>query len=517
MTAGNYIEIKNCRVADARRDYLRNISWKYSKGQTWLVTGGSKSGKEHFAAALAQSLLIIPEESGGSFESAFLQKSALVSLENAAVLIAEERRRDESDYVEGGVDIGRTARAYIGEILKNGFDAACLEELSEVKLTGIEHILDRGLKYLSTGEIRRVLLTRALLSNKGLLVFSEPFAGLDCESQKILFEFFDALAAKESDSLPRLILCVDRYQNVPDSVNAVLEFSGGKISFNGTRADYESLLDTRQKNAEDNVSSVLFKESARAWTRQRQIESAEAKDTHKKAREEILVDMQNVNVAWGDNHVIRSLTWRVLRGEHWFIRGPNGSGKTTLLELITGDNMQVFSNHVAVFGAKRGSGETLWDIRKKLGIVSYRLHLEYRMVGGTPLEDVVVSGFHDSIGLYEPKTELEKIAARKWLALAGFAGRENEAFSSLSYGEQRAALIIRATVKCAPLLILDEPCHALDEQSRSMTLELLKTIAEEGCSTMLHITHDPLEMQPFEKHILELRPEQNPMYAILNG
>jgi molybdate transport system ATP-binding protein len=202
-------------------------------------------------------------------------------------------------------------------------------------------------------------------------------------------------------------------------------------------------------------------------------------------------------------------------GAHRFIRGPNGTGKTTLLELITGDNLQVFSNDVYLFGAKRGSGETLWDIRKKLGIVSYRLHLEYRMVGSTSIEDTVVSGFHDSIGLYEPKTDLEKIAAKKWLSNAGFSGRENAAFSSLSYGQQRAVLILRAAAKCPPLLILDEPCHGLDEDARTMILDLLETIADEGSSTMLHVTHDPTEMLACEKHILELRPGEEPMYAVI--
>jgi molybdate transport system ATP-binding protein len=508
MSETNYIVIKNCRVADARRDYLRGISWTYAKGQAWLITGGGASGKEHFAAALAGDLLVIPQEKGGSFNSVFAGTSALVSLENAASLIAEERRRDESDYIEGGVDIGRTARAYIGEVLPNASDAAFLESLAEIKLTGIAGILDRGLKYLSTGEIRRVLLARALLSGKKLLVLSEPFAGLDSESRTTLFAFFDTLAPQNSAAQPRIILCADRYENAPSSVSAVLEFRDGKISFNGERADYETLLDGRKKNADTDAALCAFTDSAREFARERRTETVGEKP---------LIVMRNVNVAWGDNHVLRDFNWQVARGEHWFIRGPNGSGKTTLLELVTGDNTQVFSNHVELFGRKRGTGETLWDIRKQLGIVSYRLHIEYRMVGGVSLEDVVVSGFHDSIGLYEPKTELERLAARKWLALAGFAGRERELFAALPYGEQRALLILRATVKCAPLLILDEPCHALDESARAITLSLLNIIAREGCSTILHVTHDPSEIQPFEKRVLELRPGQSPMYAALSN
>jgi len=190
--------------------------------------------------------------------------------------------------------------------------------------------------------------------------------------------------------------------------------------------------------------------------------------------------------------------------------------RSTLLELITGDNHQVFSNEVYLFGKKRGSGETIWDIKKNLGIVSYRWHVEYRMVGGTDLESVIISGFKDSIGLYEQKTDVEIQIARKWLRLGGFEGREKESFGKLSYGEQRAVLILRAAVKNPKILILDEPCHGLDENYRQKILDLIETVAETGTTTILHVTHDPCEVLPCEKHILELRPDENPMYKIIS-
>ena len=177
--------------------------------------------------------------------------------------------------------------------------------------------------------------------------------------------------------------------------------------------------------------------------------------------------------------------------------------------------MQVFCNDVSLFGNRRGSGETVWEIKAKLGIVSYRMHVEYRMLGGTDLESVIISGFHDSIGLYEQKSDVEIVAAQKWLKLGGFAGREKDTFSSLSYGEQRALLILRAAVKCPSILILDEPCHGLDENFREKVLNLLETIAESGTTTLLHVTHDPTEVLPCERHILELCPDNNPMYKIL--
>ena len=225
--------------------------------------------------------------------------------------------------------------------------------------------------------------------------------------------------------------------------------------------------------------------------------------------------MKNVHVEWGGNVVLDKLTWTLYAGEHWLIRGPNGSGKTTFLELITGDNMQVFANDVRIFGHRRGTGETIWELKEKMGIVSYRLHLEYRMVGSTDIEAVLLSGFHDSIGLYQQRSQVEQMAVAKWLKLGGFQGREHTAFNSLSYGEQRAILILRAVVKCPLLLILDEPCHGLDEEQRSLILQLLEKIASTGTTTLLHVTHDPTEVLSCEKHILELSLEKNPGYRIL--
>ena len=170
---------------------------------------------------------------------------------------------------------------------------------------------------------------------------------------------------------------------------------------------------------------------------------------------------------------------------------------------------------IHIFGIKRGSGESIWDIKKELGIVSYRLHVEYRMLGGTPLQNVIISGFKDSIGLYETPTDVELAAAKKWLSLGGFAGRETEAFGNLSYGEQRAILILRSAVKCPKILILDEPCHGLDESYREKILNLMNLIGKQGTSTMLHVTHDPTEILECEKHVLELHPAENPMYKII--
>ena len=550
------ITIQNCRIENSRGVLVPELTWKMNEGEVWLVIGPNGGGKADFLNALSAAgenggLRFTPN-TDGLFSDIFSDSTELVSLERAARLIQEERENDESDYLEGGVDHGRTGRIFIAQALdpqlKKGVKheelPAAVRQLEgdpAIKLCGIEKILDRGLKYMSTGEIRRTLLARALISGKKLLILSDPFAGLDVQSRTILLEFFDSIAKRSLGSTsggqggqPHIILGLERWHEVPDAVTHVIEFADKKISFCGERAGYEALIKERgkQEAAVEEEKRQSFKDEFEELNaisapstplRDRDHlnplnhsnpsdsrEDGEAEDTP-----DILVEMNDVNVGWDDHQVLRHLNWKLIRGQHWLVRGPNGSGKTTFLELITGDNMQVFSNDVRIFGNRRGSGETIWDIKKRLGIVSYRLHVEYRMLGGTSLLAVIISGFRDSIGLYDQPTDTEIDAAKKWLALGGFAGRESENFGNLSYGEQRAILILRSAVKTPEILILDEPCHGLDEQYRAKILHLMELIGNGGTTTMLHVTHDPSEVLPCEKHILELNPDQDPMYKII--
>lgn len=552
------ISIKNCRIENSRGAVIPRLDWTFEEGQAWLVIGPNGGGKADFVNALSgmKDLKIVANDGGSQpaggenhlpgagFTSVFGDSVEIVSLERAARLIEEERLNDESEFVEGGVDIGRTGRVFIAEgicgaIKKNAplpEEAKRLESYPAIKLCGIEKILDRGLKYMSTGEIRRTLLARALISGKKLLILSDPFAGLDIQSRTILLDFFNTITKKQ---LPHVILGMERWHEIPDAITHVLEFKDKKITFCGPRAAYEKLMEDRaaennQKNddakarlSEDFTQTLaetsVLREASPADERVAANETSRPADQTQGAaaasqvseNQNPLIEMNHVNVGWDDHRVLIDLNWRLMQGQHWLIQGPNGSGKTTFLELITGDNMQVFCNDVRLFGARRGSGESIWDIKKQLGIVSYRLHVEYRMVGGTSLLNVIVSGFRDSIGLYGAATDVEAAAAKKWLKLGGFEGRENESFGSLSYGEQRAILILRSAVKTPKVLILDEPCHGLDESYREKILHLLELIGEGGTTTMLHVTHDPSEVLACEHHVLQLCPNESPMYKII--
>lgn len=546
------ISIKNCAVSDSKKTFIKNVNWELKNGEFWLVFGENGGGKAEFLRALCgigPEKFVLNCEDNSEYFNDFLDSCdcEIVSLEQAAKLIEEERLNDESEFVDGGVDIGRTGRFYIAQkiyetenkkLLKNELLPAKMQNLENdgvVKLCGISKILDRGLKYMSTGEIRRTMLAAALLCKKKFLVLSNPFAGLDVESRKILFDFVCGIGSAGELGSPNctlgstgfrgpiVVLCMDRWHEIPESITHVIEFSNKEVSFCGTKQDFLSFKNFEKADETDNLvdfskqfsetledSSVCVKDDdLNSGNLQNQSDSKES--------EEILFELKNVNVGWDGKLVLKNLSWKLKKGEHWLIQGPNGCGKTTLLELITGDNKQVYCNDVTIFGIKRGSGESIWDIKKHLGIVSYRLHVEYRMVGNTSIQNVIISGFKDSIGLYETPTDVEIQIAKKWLSLAGFEGRELESFGSLSYGEQRAILILRSVVKSPKILILDEPCHGLDENYRKKILNLMELIAEKGKTTMLHVTHDITEILSCEKHTLQFVPEEEPMYKIESG
>lgn len=519
-----WIEIQNCSVKNGMTKTVQRVDWTVNAhGEAWLITGTQSSAKADFLKALSGQLQFYLNEvplteknvRNEPFCHINAQKVELVSLEAAAALIEEERKRDDSE-VLGREDEGRTARTYLAEVLTN-VPPSRIETLPAVKLCGIESILDTGLRYLSTGEIRRTLLCRALLGNADIIILSDPFSGLDAEARSKLLAFFDSLLARQiaggeqKSAFPHIIMSMERFLEIPQSINRVLAFTQNGTSVCYDRADYEkNLLAQTARTNEERDAFVLelrkiCEQTGHAFSEQK--------------RTGTLVRFENVTVGWGERTVLKNMNWQVAVGDHHLIVGPNGSGKTTILELITGDNMQVFREAVYLFGSRRGTGETIWDIKKRLGIVSYRLHVEYRMVGGTSLRDVIISGFYDSIGLYEAPGDYEIATARQWLSLSGLCKKgssvtENTPFGSLSYGEQRVALILRAAVKSPGLFILDEPCHSLNEAQRALVLTVLEEIATMGTTTMLHVTHDRSEALSCEHTVLELLPGQSPMYRI---
>ncbi|KJV47370.1 molybdenum ABC transporter ATP-binding protein [Pantoea sp. BL1] len=434
-----------------------------NSGESWAFVGANGSGKSSLARALSGEL-----SPGKGKVTQDFQRRTRLSLEQLQKLVAQEWERNNTDLLsEGEDDTGRTAAQIIQDEVK---DAARCQALAQQ--FGITYLLDRRFKYLSTGETRKTLLCQALMAQPDLLILDEPFDGLDVASRASLAETLSDLHQQGFT----VVLVLNRFDDIPEFVQQVGVLAECTLTHVGER---QTIL------AEALVAQLAHSEKLDGMA----LPEADAPDQLPQLAEDApRVVLRNGVVSYNDKAVIEGLSWQVNPGEHWQIVGPNGAGKSTLLSLVTGDHPQGYSNDLTLFGIRRGSGETIWDIKQHIGYVSSSLHLDYRV--SCNVRTVVLSGFFDSIGLYQPASDRQKALARQWLALLGMDNHLADApFHGLSWGQQRLVLIARALVKHPTLLILDEPLQGLDPINRQLVRRFVDVLIGEGRTQLLFVSH----------------------------
>ncbi|MDX7988325.1 molybdate ABC transporter ATP-binding protein ModF [Xenorhabdus sp. 12] len=467
------------RLSDTRT--LRLPSLKIISGESWAFVGANGSGKSSLARALSNDLIQLAGERHCSFHT-----PVLLSFEQLQKLIDEEWQRNNTDLLsEGEEDTGRTAADIIQ--LYHQDNELCLELSGYF---GIKDLLSRRFKYLSTGETRKVLLCQALMINPDLLILDEPFDGLDAYAQKQLAQLLGSLAIKGIT----LVLILTRFNEIPDFVEKIGVLADCHLTLAGEK---DSIL------AESIVAQLAHSEKLRNIHLPEVDESQADKQL---PAEQPLVSMRNVTVQYNEKPILHNLSWQVNPHENWQIIGENGAGKSTLLSLITGDHPQGYSNHLILFGRQRGSGETIWEIKRHIGYVSNSIHLEYRV--STNVRNVILSGFFDSIGLYQAVSDRQLQLANEWLSLLGLSeATATSPFHSLSWGQQRLVLIARALVKHPALLILDEPLQGLDPLNRQLVLRFIDIMISSGETQLLFVSHHQEDAPECITHRLRFVPD----------
>ncbi|WP_417606581.1 molybdate ABC transporter ATP-binding protein ModF [Oceanimonas baumannii] len=474
------IKIKDACFAISERHRLHIPGLNLTEGQCWAFVGANGSGKTALARTLAGELERINGEAEHGFASV-----EWVSFEQLQQLADRERDEDESDLLDSQDD-GHSARQIM---LEGGSDPVRLESLAG--RFGITTLLDRGFKYLSTGETRKVLLCRALLSRPELLVLDEPFDGLDVNAHENLMSLLAELVA----SGQTLVLIVNRFEDLPDFATHLGLLAECELAQAGPREVIAVSAELQQLNH----LAVL-----EAGTQALPLADPDAERRELDAATPRIV-MRDIRVSYGDKLILNGLNWQVNPGEHWQIMGPNGAGKSTLLSLVTGDHPQGYSNDLTLFGRRRGSGETIWDIKQHIGYVSTTMQQDYR-VTATP-RAVILSGFFDSIGVYQQPGDAQLQLAEQWLTLLGMMHLANEPFRHLSYGQQRLLLIARAMVKHPPILILDEPLQGLDTFNRHWVKRWIDLLVAEGGTQLLFVSHHPSDAPSCISHRLSFEPD----------
>lgn len=437
-------------------------------GQSWCVYGGNDSGIDDLFKLLSGELvpastdrLLLPENPG------------ILSFAVQQEIYEEELRLDDSDFLDRP-DPGTPAAAF----LPQGYERSPL-----IKAFAMTDSMAKGYRQLSSGQSRKLVLLREILKGARYLILQNPYDGLD---QSGCLELDKALATLQQHEVQSLITVNNRC-DIPAWCSHLAVLQHGKIVHQGGRDEIIRKLDSIQQREKG-----LFHPDIDLLT--------DGKPISHTRRE--LVALRNGFARFGENVLFSQLDLRIEEGEHTLISGPNGCGKSTLLQIITGDNPKCYANDLRIFGIQRGSGESIWQLKRHMGIVSADMHRNHYIAGTA--RQVVLSGLFDTIGLYCRANATQERKALKWLEWIGLSKKSSWSFRRLSFAEQRLLLIARALIKLPRLLILDEPTQGLDERNRQELLQFLEKIARHKMSTIIYVSHRKDEHRPFFRRHVEL-------------
>ncbi|MGI8636625.1 MAG: ATP-binding cassette domain-containing protein [Segetibacter sp.] len=450
----------------AGKTILNQISFAIEPGEQWAIVGPAGSGKTTLLKALTGRLFHTGHVTFHQNNSQVSKKVVLVeqqhifkNLSNTSNFYYQQRfnSQDAEDAIT------------VEEDLQNAFSksSSSKEHLTELaELFDIKKLLSERLIQLSNGENKRLQIVKSLLLQPAFLLLDNPFTGLDVKSREKLGDVLNDIGKKGVH-----IIMVTAASHMPCFVTNVLSLS--------TNGSYTSkAINAGEWNEEHAKPAKTFPFDHQLLRQLTVIDTS--------ANFQYVVRMKNVHITY-DHKILDSINWQVRKGERWSLSGPNGSGKSTLLSLVNADNPQAYANEIYLFDRRRGTGETIWDIKKKTGFVSPELHLYFEK--GTNCFDVVASGLFDTIGLFRKINEQQSALVVKWMQLLKIEHLRRTFLNQLSNSEQRLVLLARALVKNPPLLILDEPCQGLDEEQTSMFKEIINEVCVMGNKTLIYVSH----------------------------
>lgn len=438
-------------------------------GQIWCFFGENSSGIDRMLELLSGTLkdfsadiLHLPEQPG------------ILSFQAQQDIYEEEMRNDDTDFMDK-IDPG----TLVCEFLPN-----YRRHLPLLKTFAMDHCLPLGYRQLSSGQTRKLLFLQKITGGSKTLILQNPYDGIDEQSCHELNLALQQLPGQNIE----LILLVNSLRDIPGWCTHLALIKGGRLDQAGEKRQVLPFLQGPQQSSR--ISSTPITENCASQTAPDKSGGGE------------LIYLKDGFAGYHGKQLFTGLDLLVHTDDHTLITGPNGCGKSTLLDIITGDNPKCYANTLRIFGKPRGSGESIWEIKKRMGIVSPALHREHRIPGSAL--HVILSGLYDSIGLYVKVSSTEIKTASRWLTWLALAEKKAVPFRRLSFAEQRLVLIGRALIKRPKLLILDEPTQGLDDINRGRLLDLLEEIAEKHLSTILFVSHRRDEHRPIYRQQIQL-------------
>ncbi|MDN3667058.1 ATP-binding cassette domain-containing protein [Algibacter miyuki] len=354
-------------------------------------------------------------------------------------------------------DFSNLKGALFSEIILNKF----IEEETRHGQFDVVTETKNSLLHSSEGERKKALLNHIIAQKPDYLVIDNVFGNLDVLTQAHIEKEITQLSENT-----RIIQIANRQRDFLSFITEIWVFKEGQL---------EPFKETENSNSLNTSEGVQFVDTL-------------PKVEHSAGEEEqSLVKFNNVSINYRERPILNSISWEIKSGEFWQLIGPNGSGKSTMLSMIFGDNPKAYGQDIILFGVKKGSGESIWDIKQKIGYFSSEMLRGFTRRDA--IGNMIVSGFFDTVGLYKTPTNAQIKIAQHWLRVLNMFDIRKQCFLSLSRGHQRLVLIARAMVKNPPLLILDEPTNGLDDNDAALFCELINKIATETNTAILYVSH----------------------------
>lgn len=475
------IQLENVDVALAGVRVLHDITWQLQRGEHWAILGGNGSGKSTLLKLLRAELTPAPGCTGrrvyafdGEVQTTAVgikEKIALVSPELQGRYLQQEWRLTGLQVVHSGF-LG-------GDYVYERPTAAQLQLARDIiEKIGIEPFLKRNVQELSTGELRKVLIARALAGAPRVLVCDEVCDGLDAASRAGLLQALERVASDGT----QLLYTTHRAEELIPAITHRLMLERGRVAESGElkhRSTPKSTASHRRIQATD---------------------SGRPASLSPKTDFQSLIRIESANVFLAEKQVLENIHLEIRRGQNWAILGSNGSGKSTLLKLILGDLHPALGGRVQRFAFSPRN--TLWQVKRKIGYVSPELQANYREpVTGA---EAIASGFFSSIGLMMKVTRPQRQRIANLLRTLRLQELAEKNVLQMSYGEVRLILLARALVHKPELLICDEPFDGLDAATRLEISQILERIARNG-TTLVVVTHHAADLPASTTHVAELR------------
>ena len=483
------IIVKDLVVKTQEQTVLDGISFELQHDQHLAILGNAESGKTTLAKAIAGKMHF----SGNIF----------LDFEN----VTEKHTRIE--FVEQRYsfkNLSGTSEFYYQQRF-NSFDSAnaptIFQELiktitnskqinnvnSVLEHLGIFHLKNSPLIQLSSGEHKRFQLAKALLNPSQLLLLDNPYTGLDISARKNLNKMLEGI----SQNGTQIILIPGTFP-IPDFITHIAFLKNKKLSFFGQKENFQTENFIQSEETKIFYNTVLLPESTEDF------------------QFETIVEMKSIHLNYGENVILKNLNWKIESREKWLLKGRNGAGKSSLLSLVTGDHPQAYSNEIYLFGKRRGTGESIWDIKQKTGYISPELHAYFDK--NITCFNAIASGYFDTIGLFKKLSTTQHNNILQWLDFLQLSHVSKKSLHSISFGLQRMILLVRALVKNPSLLVLDEPCQGLDEEQSGQFVSLIDDVCTNSNKTLIYVSHEENNIPACIEKVLQLEKGQHKIYSL---